>query len=233
MDSKKIYFIGIIAAIILIVGAFGFFLDYKWNIDSLQKSVQENLSQIKAIEKATAAGAGTGTGARGPSGSRGPPGPDGKPGATYQAYGPLRNIQSDGGYVMDRLHGSGAASVAYLNKLTYQPNQIWTYMENNQIVNKYGDCLQGDNNTGNVYMAGCDANNTSQQWKQNNYGQISMVEGGECLDISVESQFNGTNKIVAGSKLDQGNVHYNLQRVKLKECNPPNNLKPTQQWVFA
>jgi len=229
--NSKILFAGIIAAIILIVGALGMFLDYKWNIDSLNKSVQENLSQIQAIEKAQASN--DGRGPRGPPGARGPPGPDGRAGATFQAFGPLRNLQSSGGYVMDRLHGSGAASVAYLNKLTYQPNQIWTYLANNQISNKYGECLQGDSNTGNVYMAGCNPNSTAQQWRQNNYGQISLVDGGECLDISLESQFGGASKIESGTKLARGNTHYNLQRVKLKQCDPSNNLKASQQWVFA
>ena len=225
-----IFWVSICVVIGLIVSVSVLFSLYS-NLSDLNKGLLDNESSIKELQGYQAGN--DAQGPRGPAGLRGPPGPKGGAGGDFQASGPLRNLQSSGAYVMDRLHGSGVASVAYLNKLNYQPNQIWTYSGNNQILNKYGQCLEGDSISGNAYMAGCDPNSSKQKWTHNNYGQLSSVEGGECLDVTLESQFDGANKIEQGSKLQSGNSHYNLRQVKLKKCDPANNINSSQQWVFA
>jgi len=219
-------FIGLILSSSLLFGLYN-------NLSQLNEGMKDNENKIETLEKSQASSQDRGP--RGPAGVTGPPGPSGKAGGDYQSAGPLRNLQSAGAYVLDRLHGAGPASVAYLNKLSYQPNQIWTYLANNQIQNQYGQCLQGDETTGSVYMAGCDPNSTKQQWSHNNYGQLSSAESGgsQCLDVALESQFDGANKIVQGGQLEPGNSHYNLRIAKLKPCNQPKTLSSSQQWVFA
>lgn len=229
-SREIIFWISVLVAIGLIVSVSVLFGLYK-NLSELNKGVNDNDDAIKELQ--THKGGSDARGPRGPAGTRGPPGSQGGAGGEFQSTGPLRNLQSSGAYVMDRLHGSGVASIAYLNKLNYQPNQIWTYSGNNQILNKYGQCLEGDSISGNVYMAGCDPNSSKQKWRHNSYGQLSAVDGGECLDVTLESQFDGANKIEQGSKLEPGNSHYNLRRVKLKKCDNANNISSSQQWVFA
>jgi len=231
--SKQIIFWASIILIFGLVVSVSVLFGLYSNISDLNKSVKENEQKMATLENAQATD--NDRGPRGPPGQRGPPGPQGSSGSPYKAMGPLRNLQSSGAYVMDRLHGSGTASISFLNQLSYQPNQIWVYQGNNLIGNQYGECLQGDQTSGNVFMAGCDPNNANQQWKHNNYGQISSVGSNntDCLDVSLQSQFDGANKIEQGSKLQPGNSHYNLRRVMLKQCAPPNNLSSSQQWVFA
>jgi hypothetical protein len=232
MDTvTKIYLaVGIVIST-LIVGLIIWIIILYHGLNDLNDKYQANSAQLGVLQNNVAGF--NNRGPPGPSGERGPPGPAGPSGGTNLGRGPLRNLDSDGAFVVDRLHGSGKASIAFLNKLSYQPNQIWTYENNNQISNQYGGCLTGDAISGEVYMNGCDANAVGQKWQQNNYGQISLQEGGQCLDVSLESQFNGANKIVRGSELGKDNNHFNIRTLKLKQCNKPNVLSPTQQFIFT
>lgn len=232
-DTRKLILLGMMAVIFILIMAISGAIYMHSRVSKAETAQKETQKQLETLTQHQATSQDSGP--RGAAGERGPPGPEGKAGGPYQASGPLRNLQSNGAYVMDRLHGSGIASIAYLNKLNYQPNQIWTLMGSGEIQNKYGQCLEGDKISGNVYMAGCDPNSTKQKWRHNNYGQISSLDTNnqECLDVTLESQFDGANQIEQGSRLKSGNSHYNLRRVKLKACDRSNNLSSSQQWVFV
>lgn len=228
---SKIYIALSVLVISLIAGLLIWIIILYSGLRELNEKYQDNQEQIQKIQKYQASQ--NNRGPRGSPGERGPQGPVGKSGGTNLSHGPMRNLESNGAYVVDRLHGIGTASVAFLNKLSYQPNQIWTHQSNFQLSNQYGNCLEGDPNTGDVYMAGCDSNSLKQKWKSNTYGQMILEEGGDCLDVSLEDQFSGSNKIVRGSKLGKDSTHFNLRRLKLKKCDKPNSLKASQQFVFV
>ena len=166
--------IGVLVTIFLII----YLIMLHVNLSDLTEKYNDNHHQLEELQKHQASSSSRGP--RGLSGERGPEGPIGKSGGEFLAQGLLRNLESNGSMVVDRLHGSGTASVAFLNKPSYQPNQIWSYLGNHQIRNQYGDCLEGDANTGDVYISGCDSNALKQKWKHNNYGQMSFPEGGIC-----------------------------------------------------
>lgn len=201
----------------------------KGKLEQTNSILEETLKQIE-----TQVASNKNRGPQGPPGKPGPQGLPGTPGATYVARGTLQNVKYQGDLVLDRLHGQGIASVAFLNASNLQPNQQWIYQSDGTIRNQYdGSCLTGDTISRQVFQAGC-AGKPNQNWVFNSYGQLISKEDSElCLDTTFDAQFQGTNKIVQGQKLDKGTTHANLQRVTLKNCNKGDNLSGTQQWVFS
>jgi hypothetical protein len=173
-------------------------------------------------------------------GPRGPPGPQGEkgtPGGYYLYNGKLLYMDNENNTQMnlDRTYGTGKNSIIFLNNSIPTTNQYWELEKSGLLKNHFGECINADSNSGNVFMDSCplDGNpiDSNLTWFWDQLGRFYWGKNRDmCLQVGTPISFSDFNNKIdekSGGVSDQKNSG-NVKRLVLSKCK---NI-PSQKFLW-